>query len=900
MINKLKTKGKFLFIVYQAIFLFFFLIIMLCKLKKSQYIIVEEKNYNIFQYASIYYSNSYIPPLLLGLVIFYLISVFLGIITLALILKKKYKLMYALTILNMIISFYLIGINMAYHIINGFCIFLASILVILGILCFLLVIYYDKILNEVISMEDKKLSNNKKIEILLQGISVFITLLVFFIPIVRVNDDNLIISSCFFVKENKIMLYSLFIIMFILFLINLLNTLSANMFIFSDKKKYFPKSKNAIYGSLILTIVFFFIGYGITFYNNVKKINTSTVSFIPLLLMIIVVVINSFVLGASKSIPDYNDKDEKKSYYRVGELLFIVILTAITFSSLLFNIIDIEMNYVGNKTTILLKGKDFIINYKDLNGSYLVVSFIFFCVLAISASMFIYTLVCFLAKFDDYDRVVKITAYINVLLCFLIGIFGVYYKITQKINDQSINDLIESLGKKYGVIVSGSYTTTVKSQSIFVFIMSFVVIIIMTIVGAIHNQNKIFGLVEAMPNNEENEVQDKEDEAVTNIVEDVDPTKPLEVVADFDACPALTEIDNNKPKYDADLLRRQNELYLNPTLPDFVEFIVNYAKNSRLHLSYSKEDIATFVAGLGASRLAILQGMSGTGKTSLPKIFMEAIMGNCEIVEVESSWRDKNELLGYYNEFSKTYTPKKFTQCLYKAALNKDVPTFIVLDEMNLSRIEYYFSDFLSLMENEEDQRKIKLLNVGLFSTVDGQKKEYLALENGHTLKIPKNVWFIGTANKDESTFEISDKVYDRAQTMNFNKRAPKIHNYSEPMSPRFINYDTLATLLSEAKNGDFDADGNQIISSVEQLLSKYNLSFGNRVLKQIEDFVNIYCACFSNKDVLNSAIEKIMLSKVVSKLEYKNVDDKEELATSFDEIGLYMCSAFIRKLNED
>lgn len=893
--NKLKTKGKYFFIAYQAIFLFFFLIIMLCKLKQNKYILA--KGYNIFKYAGIYYTNDYIPPLLLGLIILYLISVFLGIITLSLTFKKKYKLMYVLTILNMLISFYLIGINMAYHIIKGICIFLAIISVILGILCFLLVVYYDKILNEVINMDDKKINNNKKIELLLQIISIFITLLVFFIPIIKVKGDNLIISSCFFVKDNKIMLYSLFIIMFILFLINLLNTLSANMFIFSDKKKYYPKSKNAIYGSLILTIVFFLVGYGITFYNNVKKIETTTVSFIPLLLMIIVVIINSFVIGASRAMPD--NKEETKSYYRVGELIFIVILTAITFSSLLFNIVDIEMNYVGNKTTLVLKGKDFIFNYKDLMGSYLVVSFIFFCVLAISISMFIYTFVCFLAKFEDYDRVVKITAYVNVLLCFLIGIFGVYYQITQKINEQTIQDLINNLGKKYGITVVGSYTATVKSQSIYVFIMSFVVILIMTIVGAIHNQKKIFGLVEAMPDNEEKENKD-EPKIIPNVVENAEPIKQEEKILDFDACPALTEIDNYKPKYDADLIQRENELYINPTLPDVVEFIVNYAKNSRLHLSYSKEDIATFIAGLGASRLAILQGMSGTGKTSLPKIFMEAIMGNCEIVEVESSWRDKNELLGYYNEFSKTYTPKKFTQCLYKAALNKEIPTFIVLDEMNLSRIEYYFSDFLSLMENEEDQRKIKLLNVGLFRTINGQKNEYLALENGHTLRIPKNVWFIGTANKDESTFEISDKVYDRAQTMNFNKRAPKIHNYSEPMSPKFINYDTLASLLKEAKNGDFDADGNQIISNVEQLLSKYNISFGNRVLKQIEDFVNVYCACFSNKDVLNSAIEKIMLSKVVSKLEYKNVDDKEELASAFDEIGLFMCSAFIRKLNED
>ena len=196
--NKLKTKGKYFFIAYQAIFLFFFLIIMLCKLKQNEYLSIEQKKYNIFEYASIYYNINYAPPLFLGLVILYLISIFLGIIALSLTFKKKYKLLYVLTILNMLISFYLIGINMAYHIIKGFCIFLAIISIILGIMCFLLVVYQDKILSEVINMEEKKITKNKKIELLLQIISVVITILVFFIPVIKVKGDNLIISSCFF------------------------------------------------------------------------------------------------------------------------------------------------------------------------------------------------------------------------------------------------------------------------------------------------------------------------------------------------------------------------------------------------------------------------------------------------------------------------------------------------------------------------------------------------------------------------------------------------------------------------------------------------------------------------------------------------------------------------------
>ncbi|MDE7162309.1 MAG: AAA family ATPase [Anaeroplasmataceae bacterium] len=329
---------------------------------------------------------------------------------------------------------------------------------------------------------------------------------------------------------------------------------------------------------------------------------------------------------------------------------------------------------------------------------------------------------------------------------------------------------------------------------------------------------------------------------------------------------------------------------------------MDYARESRLHLSYSLEDIATFLAGLGASRLTILQGMSGTGKTSLPKIFMEAISGNCEIIEVESSWRDKNELLGYYNEFSKSFTPKKFTQALYKAKLNAEVPTLIVLDEMNLSRIEYYFSDFLSLMEHEEDKRAIKLLNIKLSYFEDGVEKEYAGLTEGHTIKMPSNVWFIGTANRDESTFEISDKVYDRAQTMNFTKRAPKVVPTGSPLAPKYVSYEALAELFVSAKtNLKFDAEKNSTIQKVEALLIPYNISFGNRILNQMEDFVKIYCACFTDpKQAFKNAIEKILLSKVVSKLEFKIVENKEALAKEFDKLGLKNCSAFIRKLNED
>ncbi|MBN2876687.1 MAG: hypothetical protein JXL85_03440, partial [Bacilli bacterium] len=171
----------------------------------------------------------------------------------------------------------------------------------------------------------------------------------------------------------------------------------------------------------------------------------------------------------------------------------------------------------------------------------------------------------------------------------------------------------------------------------------------------------------------------------------------------------------------------------------------------------------------------------------------------------------------------------------------------------------------------------------------------------GHTLKVPANVWFVGTANRDESTFVISDKVYDRAHTMNFTKRAPKVRNYSDPIPKQYYDYKTMNHLFESAKaKGTFDAEQNALIKSIESLLAPYNISFGNRILMQIEDFVNIYSECFINDDVQSEAVEKILLSKVVSKLEVKTIEDKEKLELEFQKLKLNQCAEFIRHLDED
>ena len=531
--------------------------------------------------------------------------------------------------------------------------------------------------------------------------------------------------------------------------------------------------------------------------------------------------------------------------------------------------------------------------------------------LALVGAFFFFVLMAFLSRSNTFYKLALAAVAICTVVTFLVGMFGKYYQVVQKLNEGMLSEKIKQvIGSTQAIDLGLDYQVT--SKSLYYSLGSLATIIYLLFRNPYTKgitMEREFARLQERENPHTitgdislKEVPDELTKLNDGTVISVDKATGEQRVMFADPCPTFTELDEKIPLFNEELEEKQRSLFEAPTLPKLVQFIVQYARDSRLHLSYTEEDIATFVAGLGTTKLTILQGMSGTGKTSLPKIFAEALYARCEIVEVESSWRDKNELLGYYNEFSKNFTPKKFTQALYRAKLNPETLTFIVLDEMNLSRIEYYFSDFLSLMENEPDKRELRLLNVSISRIEEGEKVPYVGLSEGHTIKIPSNVWFIGTANRDESTFEISDKVYDRAHTMNFNKRAAKVLYYNEPIAKRFLPVDILENLFEEAKQAvNFNMDNYPVIKEVEKLLAPYNISFGNRIAMQIENFVNVYSSCFvASEEVIHSAVERILLSKVVSKLELKSVDNKELLATEFEKLNLRSCSEFILKLNED
>ena len=460
-------------------------------------------------------------------------------------------------------------------------------------------------------------------------------------------------------------------------------------------------------------------------------------------------------------------------------------------------------------------------------------------------------------------------------------------------------------------------------------------------------------------------------------------TKKMLESSTSDVCPALTQIDTNidsdkenDVKKNRDKLMSQSE-----TLNSIVKHIKEYAASRAKPLFYTEEDIKAFIAGMAASSFAILQGMSGTGKTSLPRIFADAIFGEVKIVPVESSWRDRNELLGYYNDFSKKFTAKEFTCDLYKANTPnyRSVPYFIVLDEMNLSRVEYYFADFLSVLENDPKDWKVQLVEtdmrqlpneitpevrealsqddsaryVELRAIVEklypehgsldsdaiqnaqaGEKQKLLQfleekhfknihgsaslvtgpqlLEDGKIITIPENVWFIGTANKDESTFEITDKVYDRAQVMNFRNRA-KGQKVTQNIEKRFISYETLKRLFNTAKKEfEFDCASNPAINDIDNYLKEhFKVSFGNRILDQINKFVPVYVAASfvskpQNEEEANTfiyeALDYQITNKVLRKLEYIDMagEEIEELEEIFKKYKFKLALDFLSSKKEN
>lgn len=709
------------------------------------------------------------------------------------------------------------------------------------------------------------------------------------------------------------MVWATFVGVFLAFVGGIAHFIKSLRAFFASEEKQSQASRKLLTYVAVATGLFFLISVIYCFTQSTSSKSYSPASWIPFALSLALIIVHAFFSCTEEEKRNRQRKSRASSFLGAEFFIYGAIVVALTISAALSDLLSVTFQPSWVFQDILINGFDAITDSSSA-GSGTFVAFVVTLVLMVSITLFVFSTAAFISRSRFFYKITLAEILFGMVCTFSFAMLGKYYELVQNLNERGLAPWLEEYVGTGNL--ETSFTYEAKSGTLWFFI-GVAAVCALALIRSPYTKAtarladaSVAPKAGILPANEKATASGVSAPVAAPSAQGFAATAAAPASKTVDAapvladpCPAFTELDAKKEQYAVALAEAKESAQENATLPSLVQYAVDYARDSRLHLFYTAEDIATFVAGLGATRLTILQGMSGTGKTSLPKIFAETFFGVCDIIEIESSWRDKNELLGYYNEFSRTYTPKKFTQALYRAALNPETITLIVLDEMNLSRIEYYFSDFLSLMENEEDKREIKLLNVGLFRTeVDGARQAYSALVDGHTLKIPPNVWFIGTANRDESTFEISDKVYDRAHTMNFNKRAPRVEVRSEPLPRRYVSTEQFLQLLKEAKEANrFDAASDPLVKEVETLVAPYNISFGNRIANQIEAFVSIYCACFAHPEsVRQNAIETILLSKVVAKLEQKSIEDKEALAAEFAKRGLHRCSEFILKLSEE
>lgn len=318
--------------------------------------------------------------------------------------------------------------------------------------------------------------------------------------------------------------------------------------------------------------------------------------------------------------------------------------------------------------------------------------------------------------------------------------------------------------------------------------------------------------------------------------------------------PKLTSIDNElgemKPK------NYEN----NFTLAELIENFRCFSA-SQLKLYYDFSILRPFFAGLACGKLIILQGISGTGKTSLAYAWGKFVEQDSCVSSVEPSWKDKSDFLGYFNEFTKKFNETRALGEIYEAGFDDDVHT-IILDEMNLARVEYYFADLLSILEMPS--RDEWLVDIVSSSWPNDPKR----LVKGK-LRLPGNLWYIGTINNDDSTFMVTDKVYDRAMPLDINtKGTPFKCREQESMK---VNASYLESLFVDAvEKYPLSDKGLQSVTEIDDyVIEHFRIAFGNRIMKQLHTFAPVYVAC-GGKEI--EAIDYFLAKKVLRKFEQLSV----------------------------
>jgi len=297
--------------------------------------------------------------------------------------------------------------------------------------------------------------------------------------------------------------------------------------------------------------------------------------------------------------------------------------------------------------------------------------------------------------------------------------------------------------------------------------------------------------------------------------------------------------------------------------------------------------IENYYLSLKSKPFVILAGTSGTGKTRLVRLFAEAIGANTQngrykLVSVRPDWSDSSDLFGHVDLNGK-FIPGAIIDFVKKAELDINNPYFLCLDEMNLARVEYYLSDILSVIETREyidGQVITDPLVSEYYYGVDSK-----AAGKYGTLRIPENLYIIGTVNMDETTFPFSKKVLDRANTIEFSTVDLNADFYTgKEVEPLYLNNEFMkAEYVFFNQCSDHEEYVKNICAKLQQLngiLKKANAHVGYRV----RDEIVFYLINNENMSLLNpdDAFDNEIMQKILPRIQGSSASVKNMLCELF------------------
>ena len=315
------------------------------------------------------------------------------------------------------------------------------------------------------------------------------------------------------------------------------------------------------------------------------------------------------------------------------------------------------------------------------------------------------------------------------------------------------------------------------------------------------------------------------------------------------------------------------------TIKEKINAIKNYI--AAKGFNYEGDLIENFYLSLKSKPFVILAGTSGTGKTRLVKLFAEAIGAKMKLVPVRPDWSDSSDLFGH-TDLSGNFQPGTIIDFIKQAEWDSNTPHFICLDEMNLARVEYYLSDFLSVIETR-DRKANGEIETDPLVDVDYYKDENAKVKYGRVF-IPENLYIVGTVNMDETTFPFSKKVLDRANTIEFSyvNLMSKVNN-KEEIAVQKLDNSFLKTEYLYLR----DCDDNELIENIcfdleelNQILVKANLHVGYRV----RDEISFYLMNNKKSDLLSkdAAFDNEIMQKILPRVQGSSAAIKDVLSELF------------------